>query len=165
VTDDRYDQLNPPHLVTTMRSFPRRYRAALAAAPPTPEALVALVDGHRVLARLTDTVRTLALLDRALEQTLVHDTPTVVAGVADAAARRWPAASATDVDVLLDELTVTATALAARIDTAPSKDWSRTATVADRGRSIRAIDIAREAARTGAENLRIIERIVPKLAR
>jgi hypothetical protein len=163
MTDDRYDLLNPPHLVTTLRSFPRRYRGALAAVPPTPEAIIERVDGHRVIDLLTDTVCTLALLDRALELTLVQDVPTVITAVADAAARIWPDDPASEIDQLLDELTGSATSLAARIDAASTNDWSRTAVVAGHGREIRAIAIARDAARTGAENLRILERIVPAL--
>ena len=161
MADDRYDQLKPPHLVSALRSFPRRYREALATVPPDPELLAKPVDGHTALALVADTSSTLELIDRALERTLVHDDPELTATVVDASARTWPAREPSAIRTLLDELTTHATALADRLDRAPTAGWSRAAHVD--GRRVRAVDLAREAVRTGAENLRLLERIVASL--
>jgi hypothetical protein len=161
VTDDRYDQLKPPNLITALRSFPRRYREALATVPPDPDLLVKPVDGHTVLALLADTAHSIALIDHAVEQTLVHDRPAVDASVVGASARRAPAGSSPAVATLLDELTAHTTALADRLDRAPTAGWSRTAD-AD-GHTVRVSDLARTAVRTGAENLRLLERVVQHL--
>lgn len=163
MTNDRYDQLNPPHLVTTLRSFPRRYRGALAAALADAETLGSPVDGHRLIDLLADTVHTLAMFDRALAQTLVHDEPELPAAVADPTERQWAPSDVVDAEQLLEELTAGANTMADRIDHASTKDWSRKAKLTGDHRTVRAIDIARGAARTGAENLRIIERLVAKL--
>ncbi len=161
MTDDRYEQLNPPHLVAALRSFPRRYREALATVPPEPEALVRPIDGHTVLALIADTAHTLELLDHALERTLVHDEPELAAEVVDASTRRWPASKPSEATLFLEQLSARATVFADRIDRAPAGDWSRTAQVD--GHAVRAIDLARDAVRTGAENLRLIERMIPML--
>lgn len=163
MTDDRYDQLKPPHLVSALRSFPRRYREALAAVSPDPALLVKPVDGHTMLALVADTSSTLELIGGALERTLVHDNPEITTMVVDASARTWPAREPSASRTLLDELTTHANALADRLDRAPTADWSRTANVD--GRRVRAVDLAREAVRTAAENLRLLERIVPMLDR
>ena len=166
VTDDQYERLQPPHLVTTVRSFPRRYREALTAWSSRPVSARTLDDEANVLALLNDTLHTLALLDHALEQCLVRDTPVVDERVLHGAARPWPISIESDAadasKRLLVDLTTTTSTLALRIDNAPSKSWSGEATVANTSpdRTIRAIDIAREAARTGAENLRAIDRFV-----
>ena len=161
MTDDRYAQLKPPNLVTALRSFPRRYREALAMAPPEPKSLVQPVDGHTMLALVADTSHSLELLDHAVEQTLVHDEPALAPTVIDASARRSPAGKTSTSSLLLEQLSAHAPALADRLDHAPTGAWSRTANV--EGRTVRVVDLAREAVRTSAENLRLLERIIPKL--
>jgi hypothetical protein len=155
VTDDRYAQLKPPNLVTALRSFPRRYREALALAPPEPESLVKPVDGHTVLALVADTAHSLELLDHAVEQTLVHDVPALASTVLDAAG------STSTSSLLLEQLSAHATTLADRLDHAPTAAWSRTANVD--GQTVRVVDLARDAVRTSAENLRLLERVVQQL--
>lgn len=162
MTDDRYTQLKPPHLVSALRSFPRRYREALATAPPDPESLVRQVGGHTVLALVADTAHTLELIDHALERTLVHDEPELTADVLDATARRSSAGTSTDASLYLEQLSAHANAMAERLDHASTADWSRTARVAGSS-SVKAIDLPREAVRTAAENLRLLERTIPKL--
>jgi hypothetical protein len=162
VTDDQYVQLKPPHLVTALRSFPRRYREALAAAPPEPELLVQPVDGHTVLALVADSAHSLELLAHAIEQTLVHDRPSISPTSPERSGRpSWGSPRTTT--SLLEELSTQATALADRLDRAATADWSRVAD-AD-GREVRVVDLARDAVRIGAENLRLLERVVAQLPR
>jgi hypothetical protein len=165
MTDDRYTLLNPPQVAATLRSLPRRYRDALAQVPMRPEAVHERVDGHTVHDLLVDTACSLAMLDRALEQTLVHETPPVlVAAVVDRELRHWAPDPHSGPTELVEAITDAATACADRIDGERTKAWSRPASVVGGG-TVLAIDLARDAARVGAENLRTIERIAPKLLR
>lgn len=160
---DRYDSLHPPQLVATFRSFPRRYRAAVAPVRHDADLLGRRVDGERVVDLVADTVRSLALIDRALEVTLVQSAPVLVAAVVDATERHWPECAPDDLGPLLEELAEVATALADRAEAAPLEAWSRTAAVAGGRGSRTAVDLAREGARTGAENLRHLERLVERI--
>jgi hypothetical protein len=165
MSGDRYTLLNPPQLSTTLRSFPRRYREALASVPLRPEAVHERVDGHTVFELLLDTACSLAMLDRALEQTLVHDTPPVLlAAITDRDLRHWtpdPHAGPTE---LVEAIADSAVGCADRVDRERTRAWSRQATVVGGG-AVLAIDIAREAVRVGAENLRALERLAPRLPR
>lgn len=163
MTDDRYDLLNPAQLTSTFRSLPRRYREAVAAVAHDPDLLARRIDGDRVVDLVADTVRTLALVDRALESTFVQDRPVVVQGVVDAAARHWPPCAPDDLGPLLDELDDVAAAIGDRADRAPLDDWSRRAQIAGGLGEREAVVLAREGARTGAENLRRLERLVARL--
>lgn len=158
---DRYDSLQPVHLIATMRSLPRRYRAAVTGHPElSPVEVGALVtpepDGRRVVDLIGDTVRTLALVERSLELVVLGD-HVVPAAAVDSSERHWP----TDCDTLgveLDALDDVATALADRIESVGDRDWERTGRLTGGG-TVTAIELAREAARTGAEHLRAIERL------
>jgi len=152
-----YDSLQPPQIAVTIRSLPRRYRSALA------ELEAADVDlgaagrtGESPLVIVDDATRSLMVIDRGLEQVLLHDQPMVMAAVMDPAARQWEQ-PAGDRATILDALGDIATELADRIDEAPTDAWSRPAEVAAHG-SVDALAIAREAARTGVERLRDLER-------
>lgn len=165
MAEDRYHLLNPPQVAVTLRSLPRRYREALTLLPARPEAVHERVDGHTVHDLLVDTACSLAMLDRALEQTLVHGTPPVLlAAVVDRDLRHWTPDPHTGPSQLVDAIADTAIAFADRIDGERTKAWSRPATVVGGG-TVLAVDIAREAARVAAENLRAIERLAPRLAR
>lgn len=160
---DRYDSLHPPQLAATFRSFPRRYREVIAPVRHDPDLLGRRVDGTCVVDLVADAVRTLTLVDRAVEMTMVQSVPVVVAAVVDASERHWPACVADDLGPLLEELAEVAATLAERTTTAPTDAWNRTATVAGGHGTHRAVDLAREAARTGAEDLRHLERLVGQL--
>ncbi len=165
MVDDRYALLHPPQISTTLRSLPRRYREALTLVPRRSEAIHERIDGHTVLDLLVDTACTLGLLDRALEQTLVRPAaPTLVAAITDPELRLWTADPLTGPEQLVETIAETAEATAARVYATPTKAWSRPAIVVGGG-TVHAIDIAREAARVGVENLRRIERIAPRLRR
>jgi hypothetical protein len=162
---DRYTLLNPPQLATTLRSFPRRYREALAQVPSRPEAVHERVDGHSVVELLLDTACSLAMLDRALEQTLVHDTPPVlVAAITDRDLRHWTPDPHAGPSELVEAIADTAVACADRVDRERTKAWSRPAQVVGGG-TVLAIDIAREAVRVGAGNLRALEQLASRLPR
>lgn len=151
-----YDSLKPPQIAVTVRSLPRRVGEALAALEMAEVELDAAgPDGRSPLELVDDIGRSLMVIDRGLEQTLLHDTPTILAAVMDPAQRDWhesPPDRATSM-AALDDI---ATELADRIDGADADAWYRTASVAGGGR-VTALDIAREAARSGVTRLRQLE--------
>ncbi|MGI9602270.1 MAG: hypothetical protein ACR2QE_10320 [Acidimicrobiales bacterium] len=151
-----YDSLQPPQIAVTIRSLPRRVNEALAALDLQDVSLDANgVDGDSPLGIVDDIGRSLVVIDRGLEQTLLHEEPTVMAAVMDPAARTWeqPAGDRATTLAALDDA---ADELAARIETAPSDSWQRSAQVAG-GSTVTALAVAREAARTGVVGLRRLE--------
>ena len=103
--------------------------------------------------------RSLALLGEALRQVLVQDEPTLMPAVADDSAREWAHAGASSVEDVLAFLAMEANALADAVADVSSDAWTRRGTVAGSGASMSALDVAREAARTGADHLRAAERL------
>jgi hypothetical protein len=76
----------------------------------------------------------------------------------DDAAREWQLAGQQSREATLDFLTVEANALAGSVDGVPAEAWARRAKVAGDGHEVTALDVVREAVRTGAEHLRTAER-------
>lgn len=101
--------------------------------------------------------RALALLGESMRQVLVHDDPTLMPAVADDHAREWAHAGASSIDDVLAFLTMEANALADAVADVPSQAWTRHGTVAGSTTSMSALDIAREAVRTGSDHLRAAE--------
>lgn len=152
--------LSPADAAVAMRSWPRRYREALAPIDDDQVAELAVrlgPDGLSALDLAVDSVRTWTLLDRALHDIRYSDEPTLHPAVGDRGARRWEAMATETLASVLDQITDVAGSLADAIDAMPADDWTRTATVAGGG-VIGAMDIAREAVSVGADNLRSIER-------
>jgi len=153
--------LSAADAVAALRSYPRRYRATLAPieGDDNLDAMAQRVgpEGVSALDLAGDTVRTLGLLSQALRQVLVHDDPVVHAGVVDPAERVWDEAVPLSIPSVLDELDHEAAALADAVARVGPDDWMRTAVVAGTGRAVTAIDIVREAVRTGSDNLHRID--------
>jgi hypothetical protein len=148
--------LAAPDAVVALRSYPRRFRSAVLpiADDPTVEALAERVgpSGSSALDVVVATTNTWVLLGQALRQVLVEDDPVVHGGVLDAAQRTWDPPPGTTVDGALDRLTDEAAALADAVDAVASRDWSRTGSVAGAG-AVSAIDLVREAVRTGSQGV------------
>ncbi len=108
-----------------------------------------------------DTTRSLALLERALEQTLVTDRPTLHPATMRRTERDFTL-GATDTDQQLGELDDVASRFADRVDAVRAEDWSRTAGLAGGG-DVTALDLAREAVSTGADNLRALQAVTEEL--
>ena len=101
------------------------------------------------------------MLGEALRQVLVQDQPTLLPAVADDSAREWQmAAQPSAVDAVLDFLTVECDSMADLVERTSADDWTRTGTVAGSGRTMSALDIVREAVKTGADHLRAAERAI-----
>ena len=146
-------RLAPDDAVAALRSYPRRFREALTSVEPQdlPQEAVELAD---------HVARSVALLGEALRQVLVQDHPSLLPAVADDSAREWAFDGASSVDDVLAFLAMECNALADAIVEVASDAWTRTGTIAGSGRSMSALDIVREAVRTGAERLRAAERSI-----
>jgi hypothetical protein len=152
--------LSPSDAAVALRSFPRRYREATS--------LRRDENGERLLERpgmlgrsalqlAVDGVRTLTLLDRALEQILVSDEPVLHPAVVDPKQRDFDFAAHGDIEDVLSELDDVGPAFAERVSRVAAADWTRTGTIAGSGQRVSALDVVREAVSTGADDLRDIE--------
>ena len=153
-------RMAPQDGVVALRSLPRRFRAALRPFddPDFDEwAERVSSSGHAPLDHLIDADRSLTLLRHAFEQVLHHDTPVLVPAATDPAAREWPAVHS-GLEGELAHLAETAEAFAALAERVAPGDWGRTATVAGGGAEVTALDVLREAVRTGVTDLRAAER-------
>jgi hypothetical protein len=148
-------RLSGPDAVVALRSYPRRYRAAiLPTDDPDTEELAYQVgpDGHSAVDHVVTTTHTFVLLGEALRQTLMGDRPTVHAAVADASAREWPTPPGLTVADALDHLRDEAESLATSAAKIELNAWNHTAQVAGGG-TVTAADIVKEAVRAGSEHL------------
>lgn len=147
-------RLSPEDVVAALRSYPRRFRELLTSVDEADVPTEAIEHADHV-------ARSLAMLGEAIRQVLVHNEPTLMPAVADDAAREWAHAGASSVDDALAFLDMEANALADTLEDVPSDAWMRRGTVAGSGVSMSALDLAREAVRTGSEHLRTGERLFP----
>jgi hypothetical protein len=158
-------RLSPQDAVAALRSYPRRFRALLTSLDDDerPDDLVhrSGPDGLSAVDHADHVARAIAILGEALRQVLVHDDPTLLPAVADDSAREWQMATQPSaVDAALDFLDVECKAMADEVERTPADAWTRTGTVAGGGTKMSALDIVREAVRTGAEHLRAAERAI-----
>lgn len=156
----------PADAVVAMRSWPRRYRAALL--PVDDEETIERTgrmgpQGVSALDLATDSVRTWALLGRALHDITIADSPVLHPAVTDPAARHWEASVHEPLQSILDQIDDGAAALADAFADLPAADWKRTA-IAAGGVQVSALDIAAEAVRVGTDNLRQIESVLAALS-
>jgi len=154
-------RLSVPDALVALRSFPRRYREVLRSfeGDDNIEAMARRIGprGTSAIDDTYDTVRTLELLGQSLQQVLVHDGPVLHAGTLDPAERVWPEAPDEPIDSLLQQLTAAATRLADAVDRVGAEEWTRSATLTGSDRKVTALDLLREAVRTGSDNLRAAE--------
>lgn len=152
-------KLSPSDGAVALRSLPRRFRAALRPIDdPDVEGWAEQVSssGHAPIDHLVDADRSLTLLRQALEQVLRHDGPVLPPGAFDPAAREWPPVRGR-LDDELGLLATTAEGFAAVAERVPAADWGRPATVAGGRGDVTALDVLREAVRTGVTDLRLAE--------
>ena len=154
-------RLGAVDLAAALRSFPRRYREEIDRAARTqelpPEDVVCRpgADGTTGTDHLLDAVSTLTLVEQALTEVLRTDDPALHPGVLNPSHREWAPPSGLSLATLLEMLTDQCDDLADAIDAVPAADWSRPGHLAD-GPPVEAIDLAREAVRVGASNLRAL---------
>jgi hypothetical protein len=146
-------RLSPEDAVAALRSYPRRFREALTSVDPQDLP-------HEASEHADHVARSLGLLGEALRQVLVQDHPTLLPAVADDSARQWAFDGSSSVDDVLAFLAMESNALADVVAEVPPDAWTRTGIVAGSGQEISALDIVREAVRTGADHLRATERLI-----
>lgn len=154
-------RLAPSDASAALRSYPRRYRAALL--PIGDDDVVELAhrigpEGRSSIEVLSDVTRTLVVLREALHQISVNPTPVLHAAVVDPTERQWDTPPPDDLDDALTLFADEATAMAAAIDGESAEGWTRTGTIAGSDASVSAIDVARDAVRVGRTGLTTIER-------
>jgi hypothetical protein len=159
VSRDRYANLTPGAVTAALRSFPRRYRAALTSdATRDPGAVGALAtrEGAAVRQVLVDTAKAVELLGSGLDRVLLSKGAPTLPPVASGA--RVSGVDPEDASLLdlVDQLEARLDAVADRLEDAPSADLLRFGTTTA-GVKLTALDIAREAVRVTAENLRLVE--------
>jgi len=148
-------RLAPDDAVAALRSYPRRFREVFTS--------VAEDDlPHEAVEHADHVARSMALLGEALRKVLVQDHPTLLPAVADDSAREWAFDGSSSLDDVLAFLTMECNALADVIAEVPSDAWTRSGIVAGSGREMSALEIVREAVRTGAEHLRAAERLISR---
>lgn len=160
MADHDRSHLSPNDCVVAMRTWSRRYRAAFAVCPEGESAEIAArlgPDGVSALDLAVASVRTWVLLEKALHDIRLTESPTLHPAIGDPSVRTWDSPITEWLSSVLDQIDDVSKSLADTIEAIPSTDWARTATLAGGG-SIDALSIAREAVRTGAENLKQIER-------
>lgn len=160
-------RLTPQDGIVTLRSLPRRFRAALR--PVADDDLDEFVErigaaGRSPMDHLVDAGRSLTLLQHAFEQVQHHDRPVVPPAAIDPSARDWPAVHGS-LDDELTQLADTATAFAAVADRVPAADWGRTGTVAGSDAEMDALDLLREAVRTAITDLRAATQVLDEVRR
>ncbi|MEY2453485.1 MAG: hypothetical protein QOD92_3059 [Acidimicrobiaceae bacterium] len=148
-------RLAPDDAVAALRSYPRRFRELLTSVEPDDLPQEAVEHADHV-------ARSVALLGEALRQVLVQDEPTLIPAVADDSARQWAFDGSSSVDDVLAFLSMECNALADAIRDVPSAAWTRTGIVAGSGHKMTALDIVREAVRTGSDRLRAAERAISR---
>lgn len=162
-------KLSPSDAVVTLRSLPRRYREAFA--PPKRRARAEVIGprGVSALGLLDNTVGTLSVLERALEQIVISDRPVLHAGVLDPAEREF--AGSGSVDAALDDLEAVAESFAERVGRASPDAWTRTGTVAGARAGnggtgeVTALQVVQEAAATAVDNLKTADDLLATLTR
>ena len=156
--------LPPADAAVALRGLPRRYRAALLPVDdPELEAKAMTIgpEGESATDLATDTVRSLLVLERALHDVRVSDSPALHPAVLDRAARHWEGAVTESPRSVLAQFDDVAASFADAIDATPTMDWTRTGTSG--GVTVSALDIVREAVDTAATNLRRMEAVLASL--
>lgn len=160
MADHDRSHLSPNDCVVAMRTWSRRYRAAFGAVPEDERAEIAArlgPNGVSALDLAVTSVRTWVLLEKALRDIRLTESPTLHPAVGDRSARHWESPITESLDSVLEQIDDVSASLADAIETLPSTDWARTAVLAGGG-NIDALSVAHEAVSVGAENLKEIER-------
>lgn len=145
-----------------LRSLGRRYRGIFAGLgdDESPDDLAHRMgpDGGSAIDHVVGATRTITFLDRALEQVLSQDDPSLHPAVAEASEREWGDAPGGTVDDHVAELAREADRMADRADRVPADAWQRTGRVADRDATVSASALLWDAVDSSIEHLKAAER-------
>lgn len=154
-------RLSPADAAVALRSFPRRFRAALtelgdgADGPEDPLRRPG-PGGYSSLQHADRTGRALAAAGEALHQVAVQERPSLPAAAADSAACPWAEDARLGVEPVLAALASESNALADAVSGYPSAEWERVGELEGR-RELTALDLVRRAVQTASDGLRAVE--------
>ncbi len=166
-------RLSGSDAAVALRSYPRRYRAAMQPidGDPDVEELSPRVGpaGRSALDFVCETTSPCASTPAAIHQILVHDEAELLPEVFDRLARdrltrERPVTADHGAQIALAALDEATKTLSEAIESISGADWSRPAVTAD-GKRVTTLDVVREAVRTGAENLRCIDETLSAVRR
>lgn len=156
--------LLPVDCTAALRSFPRRYRSILRTddEDETLEERCHRIgpDGRSAVDLTNDTVAALGALGRVIADIVRHDRPVVFGRLMDPEAREFDGVVVDDVPDLLDLVEREAITLADDADRVRDDEWSRVGVLSGTAEEVSALDVLREAVRTGSDNLRAAARAV-----
>jgi hypothetical protein len=162
-----YDTVSPPDAKVAIRSFPRRYRTALAAAldDETDEGLVRRRPDPSTWSGLEYTVHVADLFEHfagVIRRMYDETRPTIDFWDPDerAASERY---AEQDPRATLDRLDAAATKLASELERVDADGWSRTATFPFGERDL--LMMARNAVHEGSHHLRDVEQVLDRARR
>jgi hypothetical protein len=168
VADEWLSTVWPPDAAVAIRSYPRRFRALLAALdederpddlPHRPGA-----DGRSALDHAADAAATFRLVADAVRLVVSADRPDVPDGAVSEAGRpAAPVGGSRTTEGVLGDLAGAAEALASIAGEVAAVDWQRTGVVAGTGREVTALDLLREAVRTGRARLGDAQRVLSEV--
>lgn len=167
MTTDRH--LAPSDAAVAVRSFPRRFRSVLARPDDEdrwdPDEIGRRLssDGTSAADHVLAADGVLALVDRALEQSVGHD-EVLHPALADLAGASWDD-DHTPVPALLDQLAATADRCAARIESVPTDAWDLQARIAGADATVGLLTLVQEAVGVVADHLRTTQRILAEVRR
>lgn len=164
-TGKEFSSVSPNDAVIAMRSWPRRYTALLRPIDDeSNDEKVAQIgrDGVSALEVATDTARTWALIEKAMNDIRLHDETIVHPAVIDQAQRQWASEIVEPLSSVLAQIHDNANSLADFIDGVGFNDWNRTGKLVG-GEEVSLLQLAQIAVATGAGNLRRIETILAEL--
>lgn len=158
MTSDRFAQLKPPAIVSTVGSLPRRFAEAFVPAPTAdPDEVAALVgaDGRTMLDLVANTSAVVKMLHGAIAHTASSDNATVPAATLDASERTVVSAGSNR-EAELAHLETTTSGLVTTLKSLSGKDWGRVADVDGAGTA--SIEtLGQEAARSAIAELTAAE--------
>lgn len=154
MTSDRFAQLKPPAIISTVASLPRRFGETFVPAPTAdPDEVANLVgdDGRSMLDLVATTTATLKMLHGAVAHTASDDQAQVPAGTLDPSQRTYSSATGDRVAELASLETITE-GLVATLKSLSGKDWGRVASVDGAG-TASIEELGQEAARSAITEL------------
>ncbi|HEX6420865.1 MAG TPA: hypothetical protein VFZ77_20340 [Acidimicrobiales bacterium] len=161
-------KLAPSDIVVALRGLERRYRGLFAGLgeDESPEDLAhRAAGGWSPIEHIVAGAWGIAAADRALAAVLTTDSPVLDPADVEAEARPKPGAVTGTVHERLAELGLEANAAADRVASTPARDWTRAGVVGDTGRTVTALDLAKQAVEAGVGHLRGAEEVLAAVRR
>ncbi|MGH9135830.1 MAG: hypothetical protein ACRD0G_02140 [Acidimicrobiales bacterium] len=144
-------RLAPSDAAVALRTYPRRFRAAVALEEDEPDGVLQRpgADGLSAVDHIDRAGRAISALAGAMREVLTHERPTV--------STTPPDPGGATLDAALDRLTLEADALAEAVRHVDTGDWGREGVDSATGQAATALDLLRQAVRSGAVELRAAE--------